>query len=135
MKRNGKMNSTMSVQQIERGLSQRTKDKFQYGMAGFLIVTAVILAFISFIITLTVGAGVIAWGGLCMGTALTLIGGGMYFHNQLVTFETNTNKKMQEVTAQVDREIDRINNHPNRYSKDKPSKEEEDYFNQEVAEE
>lgn len=135
MKRNGKMNSTMSVQQIERGLSQRTKDKFQYGMAGFLIVTAVILAFISFIITLTVGAGVIAWGGLCMGTALTLIGGGMYFHNQLVTFETNTNKKMQEVTAQVDREISRINNHPNRYSKDKPSKEEEDYFNQEVAEE
>ena len=69
-----------------------------------------------------------------MGTALTLIGGGMYFHNQLVTFETNTNKKMQEVTAQVDREISRINNHPNRYSKDKPSKEEEDYFNQEVAE-
>jgi hypothetical protein len=128
------MNSTMSVQQIEMGLSQRTKDKFQYGMAGFLIVTAVILAFISFIITLTVGAGVIAWGGLCMGTALTLIGGGMYFHNQLVTFETNTNKKMQEVTAQVDREISRINNHPNRYSKDKPSKEEEDYFNQEVAE-
>ena len=135
MKRNGKMNSTMSVQQIEMGLSQRTKDKFQYGMAGFLIVTAVILAFISFIITLTVGAGVIAWGGLCMGTALTLIGGGMYFHNQLVTFETNTNKKMQEVTAQVDKEISRINNHPNRYSKDKPSKEEEDYFNQEVAEE
>ena len=125
----------MSVQQIEMGLSQRTKDKFQYGMAGFLIVTAVILAFISFIITLTVGAGVIAWGGLCMGTALTLIGGGMYFHNQLVTFETNTNKKMQEVTAQVDREISRINNHPSRYSKDKPSKEEEDYFNQEVAEE
>ena len=134
MKRNGKMNSTMSVQQIERGLSQRTKDKFQYGMAGFLIVTAVILAFISFIITLTIGAGVIAWGGLCIGTALTLIGGGMYFHNQLVTFETNTNKKMQEMTAQVDREISRINNHPNRYSKDKPNKEGEDYFNQEVAE-
>jgi len=135
MKRNGKMNSTMSVQQIERGLSQRTKDKFQYGMAGFLIVTAVILAFISFIITLTVGAGVIAWGGLCMGTALTLIGGGMYFHNQLVTFETNTNKKMQEVTAQVDREISRMNEHPSRYSKDKPVKEEENYFNQEEIKE
>jgi len=135
LERNGKMNSTMSVQQIERGLSQKTKDKFQYGMAGFLIVTAVILAFISFIITLTIGAGVIAWGGLCMGTALTLIGGGMYFHNQLVTFETNTNKKMQEVTAQVDREISRMNEHPSRYSKDKPVKEEENYFNQEEIKE
>ena len=135
LKRNGKKRIVMSVQQFEQGLSQRTKDKFQYGMAGFLIVTAVILAFVSFIITLTVGAGVIAWGGLCMGTALTLIGGGMYFHNQLVTFETNTNKKMQEVTAQVDREISRMNEHPSRYSKDKPVKEEENYFNQEEIKE
>lgn len=119
------------MQQIERGLSQKTKDTFQYGMAGFLIVTAVILAFISFIITLTVGTGVIAWGGLCMGTALTLIGGGMYFHNQLMTFETKTNKKMQEVTAQVDKEISRMNNQSNRYSKNKPSKEEDNYFEQE----
>lgn len=119
------------MQQIERGLSQKTKDTFQYGMAGFLIVTAVILAFISFIITLAVGTGVIAWGGLCMGTALTLIGGGMYFHNQLMTFETKTNKKMQEVTAQVDKEISRMNNQSNRYSKNKPSKEEDNYFEQE----
>lgn len=118
----------MSVQQIEHGLSQRTKDKFQYGMAGFLIVTAVILAFVSFIITLTVGTGVIAWGGLCMGTALTLIGGGMYFHNQLVTFETNANRKMEEVSSHVEKEIRRMDAHPNRYSRNKPYKQQEDYF-------
>ena len=121
----------MSVQQIEQGLSQRTKDKFQYGMAGFLIVTAVILAFVSFIITLTVGTGVIAWGGLCMGTALTLIGGGMYFHNQLVTFETNANRKMEEVSSHVEKEIRRMDAHPNRYSRNKPHKKTEDYFNPE----
>ena len=118
----------MSVQQIEHGLSQRTKDKFQYGMAGFLIVTAVILAFVSFIITLTVGTGVIAWGGLCMGTALTLIGGGMYFHNQLVTFETNANRKMEEVSSHVEKEIRRMDAHPNRYSRNKPHTQQEDYF-------
>lgn len=95
----------MSVQVIEHGLSQKWKDGLNYGMAGFLIVTAVVLAFVSFIITLTVGAGVIAWGGLSLGTALTLIGGGMYFHNQMVTFETNANRKMEELTAQVDREM------------------------------
>ena len=96
----------MSVSTLEQGLSQRTKDKFQYGMAGFLILSAVILAFVSFIITLTVGTGVIAWGGLCMGTALTLIGGGMYFHNQLVTFETNANRKMEEMSQQIEHEME-----------------------------
>lgn len=101
----------MSVQQIEQGLSQKTKDKFQYGMAGFLILSAVILAFVSFIITLTIGTGVIAWGGLCMGTALTLIGGGMYFHNQLVTFETNANKKMEEMAEHIDNELERHRQH------------------------
>ena len=95
----------MSGSQVEQGLSQKWKDSLNYGMAGFLIVTAVILAFVSFIITLTVGTGVLAWGGLCMGTALTLIGGGMYFHNQLVTFETKANKKMEEMTLQVDKEL------------------------------
>ena len=121
----------MEVQQIEKGLSQKWKDCFQYGAAGFLIVTAVVLAFVSFIITLTVGTGVIAWGGLSMGTALTLIGGGMYFHNQLVTFETKANKKIEEVTTKVDREIRKMETHPSRYSKNKPVKEVEDYFNSE----
>lgn len=117
---------------MEQGISQKWKDLFQYGAAGFLILTAVVLAFVSFIITLTIGAGVIAWGGLSMGTALTLIGGGMYFHNQLVTFETNTNKKMEEMSAQVDREIRRMNMHPGRYSKNKAMDiVPDDYFNPE----
>lgn len=102
----------MSINQFEQGLSQKTKDKFQYGMAGFLILTAVILAFVSFIITLTIGTGVIAWGGLCMGTALTLIGGGMYFHNQLVTFETKASRKMEEMSHQMNMELRRMNRHP-----------------------
>jgi hypothetical protein len=96
---------------IEQGLSQKTKDKLHYGTAGFLIVQAVVLAFISFFITLTIGTGVIAWGGLCMGTALTLIGGGMYFHSQMVTFETKANMKMEEMSEHIDREIQRRESH------------------------
>ena len=96
---------------IEQGLSQKTKDKLHYGTAGFLIVQAVVLAFISFFITLTIGTGVIAWGGLCMGTALTLIGGGMYFHSQMVTFETKANMKMEEMSEHIDRELDRHRRH------------------------
>lgn len=98
----------MSVSNLEQGLSQKWKDSFQYGAAGFLILTAVVLAFISFVVTLTVGTGVIAWGGLSMGTALTLLGGGMYFHNQMITFETSVNRKMEEMSAHVDREIKRM---------------------------
>lgn len=101
----------MGVNQFEQGISQRTKDKLHYGTAGFLIVSAVVLAFISFFITLTVGTGVIAWGGLCMGTALTLIGGGMYFHSQMVTFETKANMKMEEMSEHIDREILRRESH------------------------
>ena len=122
----------MSVHQIEQGLSQRTKDKFNYGAAGFLILAAVALAFTSFIITLTVGSGVIAWSALALGTALTLIGGGMYFHNQLVTFETKANQRMAEMSAQVDRECRRMNTHPSRYAKEKVGTvEPEDLFNPE----
>ena len=106
----------MEVGNIEHGLSQRTKDKLHYGTAGFLIVQAVVLAFISFFITLTVGTGVIAWGGLCMGTALTLIGGGMYFHSQMVTFETKANMKMEEMSEHIDRELDRRRRHKTRGS-------------------
>ena len=97
----------MGVNQFEQGISQRTKDKLHYGTAGFLILSAVVLAFISFFITLTVGTGVIAWGGLCMGTALTLIGGGMYFHSQMVTFETKANMKMEEMAEQLEHEMRR----------------------------
>jgi hypothetical protein len=121
----------MTVNAIEQGISQKWKDRFQYGAAGFLIITAVTLAFVSFIITLTVGAGVIAWGGLSMGTALTLIGGGMYFHNQLVTFETNANRKMEEVTTHVEKEIRRMNQKPSRYSRMSPEMPEKDYFDPE----
>jgi hypothetical protein len=104
----------MEVGNIEHGLSQRTKDKLHYGTAGFLILSAVVLAFISFFITLTVGTGVIAWGGLCMGTALTLIGGGMYFHSQMVTFETKANMKMEEMSEHIDRELERRRHHKTR---------------------
>ena len=120
---------------LTQGMSQKWKDRFQYGAAGFLILTAVALAFVSFIITLTVGTGVIAWGGLSMGTALTLIGGGMYFHNQLVTFETKTNQKMKQMSAQVEKEIERMNHQPGRYSRNKVTRTTEDYFEGEDNEE
>ena len=117
----------MKYNSSDPGMSQKWKDRFQYGAAGFLIATAVALAFISFIITLTVGSGVIAWGGLSMGTALALIGGGMFFHNQLVTFEINANRKIEEMSNHVEEEIKHMNNY-NKQHREKPVRRAERYI-------
>ena len=122
----------MNTSRIEQGMSQKSKDIFSYSAAGFLIVTAVALAFISFLMTLAVGTGVITWGALSMATALTFIGGGMYFHNQLVTFETKANQRMEEINAQVDMEIRRMNQHPIRATEEKETKT-DNYFDPEEA--
>ena len=77
-------------------MKQNTKDWMQYGSALFLIVSSVVLAFVSFIITLTVGAGVIGWGALSLSAALAIFGVGMYFQNQFITLETRLKSQIRE---------------------------------------
>lgn len=77
-------------------MKQNTKDWMQYGSALFLIVSSVVLAFVSFIITLTVGAGVIGWGALSLSAALAIFGVGMYFQNQFITLETKLKSQIKE---------------------------------------
>lgn len=77
-------------------MKQNTKDWMQYGSALFLIVSSVVLAFVSFIITLTIGAGVIEWGALSLSAALAIFGVGMYFQNQFITLETKLKSQIRE---------------------------------------
>ena len=72
------------------------RDKFQLINGTVLIAAAIILYYISFIITLTVGVGVISAGATLLGTGLALFGIGSYFKNQLVNFETNLEKEVDE---------------------------------------
>ena len=72
------------------------RDKFQLVNGTVLVVAAIILYYISFIITLTVGVGVISAGTTLLGTGLALFGIGSYFKNQLVNFETNLEKEVDE---------------------------------------
>lgn len=77
-------------------MKQNTKDWMQYGSALFLIISAVVLAFVSFIVTLTIGAGVIGWGALSLSAALAIFGVGMYFQNQFITLETKLKSQIRE---------------------------------------
>ena len=77
-------------------MKQNTKDWMQYGSALFLIISAVVLAFVSFIVTLTIGAGVIGWGALSLSAALAIFGVGMYFQNQFITLETKLKSQIRD---------------------------------------
>lgn len=89
-------------------MKQNTKDWMQYGSALFLILSAVTLAFISFIVTLTIGTGVLGWGALSLSAALAIFGVGMYFQNQFITLETKLKKNIQE---RLDQEIEETRKH------------------------
>jgi hypothetical protein len=54
------------------------------------------LAFVSFIVTLTIGAGVIGWGALSLSAALAIFGVGMYFQNQFITLETKLRSTIKQ---------------------------------------
>ena len=84
-------------------MKQNTKDWMQYGSALFLIISAVTLAFISFIVTLTIGTGVLGWVALSLSAALAIFGVGMYFQNQFITLET---KLKQDIKKRLDEEVE-----------------------------
>ena len=85
------------------------KEKFQLLSATGLITAAVALAFVSFIVTLTIGAGVIAAIGTFLASALGLFGIGMYVKNSLMDIETKVtdtvNKAIHDDDARVRRTI------------------------------
>ena len=93
-------------------MKQNTKDWMQYGSALFLIISAVVLAFVSFIVTLTIGAGVIGWGALSLSAALAIFGVGMYFQNQFITLET-------KLKSQIRDELDHEKEENRKFIKDK----------------
>lgn len=102
-------------------MKQNTKDWMQYGSAVFLIISAVTLAFISFIVTLTIGPGVLGWGALSLSAALAIFGVGMYFQNQFITLETKLKKNIRETLdqeiksthEQLDKKLENLQKEPN----------------------
>lgn len=78
-------------------MKQNTKDWLQYCSALFLIVSAVAIAFVSFLLTLTIGGGVLCYIGEALGVALAIFGVTQYFKNQMVEFQTKVNDTLNKI--------------------------------------
>ena len=73
------------------------RDKWQIINGTVLIFSAIILYFVCFILTLTIGMGVISAGGTMLATGLAFFGITSYIKNQMTNFETKINERMNKV--------------------------------------
>jgi len=73
------------------------KEKWQIINGTILVFSAVILYFVAFIVTLTIGFEVISAGATLLATGLAFFGITSYIKNQMVDFEVKVNKKMKQL--------------------------------------
>lgn len=73
------------------------KEKWQIINGTVLVFSAVILYFVAFIVTLTIGFEVISAGATLLATGLAFFGITSYIKNQMVDFEVKVNKKMKQL--------------------------------------
>lgn len=73
------------------------RDKMQIINGTALIVAAIILYFVCFIVTLTIGMGVISAGGTLLATGLAFFGVTAYINNQMMNFEARMSKRMDKL--------------------------------------
>lgn len=75
-------------------------DKFKLTIAGMLVLSSVILGFVSFIILLEIPTSVIGLDGLWLSTALAVLGISSYFHNELIQFQGRINEKIDRLSKE-----------------------------------
>lgn len=73
------------------------REKFQIVNGTLLIFSAIILYFLAFIITLSIGFDIISAGGTLLATGLAFFGISTFVKNQLVNFEANINDKLRKL--------------------------------------
>lgn len=87
---------------MEKWRNLGIRDKMQIVNGTALIFAAIILYFVSFIVTLTIGMGVISAGGTLLATGLAFFGITAYINNQLVNFESKVVKRLKEIEENKD---------------------------------
>lgn len=73
------------------------REKMQIVNGTMLIIAAIILYFLAFILTMTIGMEVVSAGATLLATGLAFFGITGYIRSQMVSFETKVNKKMKEM--------------------------------------
>lgn len=82
---------------MEKWKDISVKEKWQIINGTVLVFSAVILYFVAFIVTLTIGFEVISAGATLLATGLAFFGITSYIKNQMVDFEVKVNKKMKQL--------------------------------------
>ena len=83
------------------------RDKMQIVNGTVLIFSAIILYFVSFALTLTIGMGVVSACGTMLATGLAFFGITSYIKNQMVNFEASVSDKLKKMEERERHDIDR----------------------------
>lgn len=73
------------------------REKMQIINGTVLIVSAIVLYFLAFILTMTVGLEVVSAGATLLATGLAFFGITSYIKNQMVNFEAKVEKKIRHI--------------------------------------
>ena len=78
-------------------MKQNTKDWIQYSTAIAMIVSAIVIAFLAFILTATIASGVLIYVAQALCYAGGIFGVSIYFRSKLGEFESKVEDKVKEI--------------------------------------
>ena len=84
----------------QRSMKQNTKDWIHYSSAVVLIASAVAMAFVSFFLTMDVGAGPLAYIGEALSAALGLFGIGIYAVKKVGEIKTEILQQLKQTSME-----------------------------------
>ena len=85
-------------------MKENTKDWFHYTGASALLVSAIVMGFTSFFITMDIGPGPLAYIAESLSAALGLFGIGIYAVNKINSISRRMECRFDELQARVRKE-------------------------------
>ena len=80
-------------------MKENTKDWIHYTAASALIISAIVMAFVSFFMTMDIGAGPLTYIGESLSAALGLFGIGIYAVNKVNSISRRMDRRFDELQA------------------------------------
>lgn len=74
-----------------------SKEKWQIINGTVLVFSAIILYFLSFVLTLAIGFDVISAGGTLLASGLAFFGLSSFFKNQMIEFQTKIDERLKKI--------------------------------------
>lgn len=78
-------------------MKENTKDWIHYTAASALIISAIVMAFVSFFMTMDIGAGPLTYIGESLSAALGLFGIGIYAVNKVNAISRRMDRRFDEL--------------------------------------